>query len=313
MLIRAALGAMSPGQVDARLTILIFHRVLAQPDELFPDEMHAQRFDRICAWLKTWFNVLPLELATRQLKAGTLPARACSITFDDGYADNLEIATPILKRHGMSACFFIATGYLGGGRMWNDTVIESVRHSVLPKLVLPDVGTYELDSLELRRHAVGAILGKIKYLPQERRQALAQSIAEAAQVKPSNSLMMSPEQVREMLAQGMQIGAHTVSHPILANIPLPQAAHEMRSSRDYLMDLLGVPIALFAFPNGKPGQDYLPEHANMARELGFEAAVSTAWGAAQGGSDHFQLPRFTPWDKSKFGFGLRLLRNFRGT
>ena len=55
--------------------------------------------------------------------------------------------------------------------------------------------------------------------------------------------------------------------------------------------------------------DYLPEHADIARELGFDAAVSTAWGAADTRTDLFQIPRFTPWDRTRGRFGLRLLRN----
>lgn len=310
MLMQVALRAVGGGRAAARLSILIFHRVLPQPDDIFPDEMHAARFEQVCAWLKAWFNVLPLDVAVQCMKTGVLPSRACCITFDDGYADNLEIATPILKKHGLSATFFIATGFLGGGRMWNDTVIESIRHCALPALSLPAIGEFTFNTQADRRRAVDAILGKLKYLAPNQRLVAAEEIAVAAQVTPSNALMMTPDQVREMSALGMQIGAHTVNHPILAKIALSEAEQEMRSSRDYLKDLLGAPIGLFAFPNGKPGQDYLPEHADLARELGFDAAVSTAWGVARAGTDPFQLPRFTPWDRSKFGFGLRLLRNF---
>ena len=68
-------------------------------------------------------------------------------------------------------------------------------------------------------------------------------------------------------------------------------------------------MGLFAYPNGKPGEDYLPRDVALVRELGFDAAVSTAWGASGHGSDPFQLQRFTPWDRTKARFGLRLLRN----
>ena len=70
------------------MSILVFHRVLALPDPLFPGEVDAVRFNRICSWLADWFQVLPLDQAVRHLRAGSLPARALAITFDDGYADN---------------------------------------------------------------------------------------------------------------------------------------------------------------------------------------------------------------------------------
>ena len=74
--------------------------------------------------------------------------------------------------------------------------------------------------------------------------------------------------------------------------------------------LLPLAHGLFAYPNGKPGTDYLTDvHPALVRELGFDAAVSTRWAAARRGEDLFQIPRFTPWDRSRLKFGLRLLRN----
>lgn len=141
------LHMMAPAGKRARLSVLIFHRVLRQPDPLFPGEMYAQRFDAVCRWLAAWFNVLPLDQAVSRLKAGSLPARAACITFDDGYADNHEVAASILGRHGLSATFFIATGFLDGGRMWNDTVIESVRQAGAATLELGHVGRFPIATI----------------------------------------------------------------------------------------------------------------------------------------------------------------------
>jgi hypothetical protein len=78
------------------------------------------------------------------------------------------------------------------------------------------------------------------------------------------------------------------------------------AGRVQLETITGARVRLFAYPNGNPVRDYRHEHAELARELGFEAAVSAAWGAARPGDDLFQLPRFTPWDRGNFRFGLRL-------
>lgn len=309
MPVRPLLSLMSPSSSRARLSVLIFHRVLPEPDALFPDEMDSSRFDELCGWLKRWFNVLPLDLAVRALEEGNLPARACCITFDDGYADNLHIATPILKKHGLSATFFIATGFLDGGRMWNDTLIEAVRACRLPSLNLGDQGEFVLGSNAERRGAIDALIGQLKYLPMAERLQATERIAERAEVVPPINLMLSSDELRTLRASGMLIGAHTVSHPILARLDAAQSRAEIRDGQVALQDLLGERIGLFAYPNGKPGTDYLPQHPDIVRDLGFDAAVSTAWGAAGVRTDRYQIPRFTPWDRSKAKFGLRLVRN----
>ena len=75
--------------------------------------------------------------------------------------------------------------------------------------------------------------------------------------------------------------------------------------------LIGRPVPLSASPNGTPGPASPAAHVAMARETGFEAAVSTAEGAASTGGDLYQIPRFTPWDKTRWRYGLRLARNAR--
>ncbi|KQV92165.1 polysaccharide deacetylase family protein [Pelomonas sp. Root1237] len=309
---------LSPAGARARLTVLIFHRVLREPDPLFPDEVDAARFDELLGWAKAWFNVLPLDTAIRQLHEGSLPARAAALSFDDGYADNHDVALPLLQKHGLPCSFFVATGFLDGGRMWNDTLIESVRLSAKAMLDLrglqdgrgEDLGQLALGDTAGRRAMLGKLIERVKYLPPEPRLACVNAIAARAEVNPPDDLMMSSEQVRSLRRAGMQIGAHTVSHPILATLDASQAADEIGRSRDVLQQLLGEKVGLFAYPNGKPGTDYLPEvHPALVRELGFDAAVSTRWAAARRGDDVFQIPRFTPWDRDRLKFGLRLARN----
>lgn len=301
----------SPAGQKARLSILIFHRVLPVLDPLFPDEMHAQRFDEVCGWLKAWFNVLPLDQAIGHMKTGTLPAGAACITFDDGYADNHDVAMPILQRHGLTATFFIATGFLDGGRMWNDTVIETIRASAGPLLNLTSfgLGQHPIASVEQKQAAISALIGHIKYRPVEERIAITEQIAQFANVTLPQDLMMTSEEVKAMRQAGMQIGAHTVSHPILARLTDEQARQEISGSKAYLEQLLGESVGVFAYPNGKPGEDYSLQTVEIVRSLNFDAAVSTQWGATDCKGDMFQIRRFTPWDKNRLRFGLRMLGN----
>jgi peptidoglycan/xylan/chitin deacetylase (PgdA/CDA1 family) len=134
-LLRAAATLLSPAGRAARLSVLMYHRVLPEPDPV-TGEVHAEHFEQQMRALREFFTVLPLTEAVDRLTAATLPARAAAITFDDGYADNALVALPILKAHGLHATFFVADGYLNGGRMFNDTVIEAVRRVDGPALEL---------------------------------------------------------------------------------------------------------------------------------------------------------------------------------
>jgi peptidoglycan/xylan/chitin deacetylase (PgdA/CDA1 family) len=317
MIARAAFGSLAPAGAGARLSILIFHRVLPTPDALFPAELDAARFDDICRWVSRWFNVLPLSTAALKLPQGQLPARPLVITFDDGYADNHDVALPILQRHGLCASFFVATGFLDGGRMWNDSLIEAVRLTKaerwdLSSLGLAGLGVVPLQSIDDKRQAIQTIIGACKYLAAAARAQAVADITRIAGVALPRTLMMRREQVAQLHAAGMEIGGHTVNHPILASLPLEQARQEIANGKAQLEDIVQARVNTFAYPNGRPGQDYQPEHVQLAREIGFDVAVSTTWGAASANTDSFQLPRFTPWDRARWAFALRMARNLRG-
>ena len=299
------------GPFSRCLSILIYHRVVPEPDLLVPEQVCAKEFDWQLAVLGRWFTVLPLREAAARLRGGTLPVRSACVTFDDGYADNVSVAVPILRRRGVPATFFLATSFINGGRMWNDSVIETFRRAQGDTLDARCIGldTLNISTIDLRRRAIERVLAALKYLPLEERQRRVEEFcADTSHGLPSD-LMMTAEQVRHLHACDMEIGAHTVTHPILARLDAEQAGNEIRDSKSRLEAITGAPIALFAYPNGKPGRDYRPEHVGMVREMGFEAAVSTAWGVAHAASDPFQLPRFTPWDRTPGKFLLRLLHN----
>lgn len=304
-------GWLSPSGSRARLSIFIFHRVLPAPDPLLPDEIDAERFERVVRFLRRSFNVLPLADAARRLRAGRLPAAAACITFDDGYVDNLTVAAPVLKRHGVNATFFIATGYSGGGRMWNDTVIEAVRAAPAGELdwQAEGAGHHVLTDTASRVAAYRDALGRLKYLEPAERLARTQTLAARHGLGERSDLMMSPAQLRELRALGMDIGGHTVSHPILARTPDREAYAEIAIGREQLTAWLGEAPAMFAYPNGVPGRDFGQRDVGFVRRAGFEGAVSTAHGVATAASDVFQLPRFTPWDTTMTKFGMRCAMN----
>lgn len=296
-----------------RLVTLMYHRVLARPDPFYSWDVDTVAFDWQLAVLKRYFNVLPLTEAVERLQRKTLPPRAVCITFDDGYADNYEIALPILQRHQLHATFFIATGYLDGGRMWNDTLVEAVRVAGdTLDLTSLGLGTYALTDIAARVRAAKALLKLLKYLqPAERMQKTAEIAAVIGQKLPDN-LMMTSAQLQALSKAGMAIGAHTMSHPILLRVSDQESRREIEGSVSRLRELLGHDISTFAYPNGQPGKDYGLRDVENVRRSGIKAAVSTAWGYANASTDVHQLARIAPWDTTPARFALRVFRSYFG-
>ena len=288
------------------LSILIYHRVVARPDQLFPEAIDARRFEQHLRLLTRWFRVMPLSQAVQRLRHNTLPSRAACITFDGGYADNAEVVLPLLQRYGVSATFFVASGFLDGGCMWSDAVIEVVRNAPGAHLNLAGsgFGTYDIACPVRRRSVIDMLLGALKYLPPEERLARIRAMA-----RPVTPTMLSSDQLIALHRAGMDIGAHTVNHTNLAAISNADARAEIANGRAQLEDIIQAPVSLFAYPEGIPGRDFEKRHANMLRSQGFEAAVTTAFGAARSGTDPFELPRFTPRERSSGGFLLGMGSN----
>ena len=297
-------AALSPAGRGARLSILIFHRVRPRVDPLFPGEPDALQFEaKMRAVARDW-TVLPLPQAVALLREGALPARALSITFDDGYADNFSVALPILKRLRLPATFFISTGFWDGQVMWNDAVVEAIRGTRKQQLDVPGYafGMLDVSSVSARRASIGRLLAAMKYLPPAERDRAVAAVVAAARVPPARDLMLRAPQVVALARAGMSIGAHTVSHPILARLTIDQARDEIAQSRTTLENLLQNRVGLFAYPNGKPQHDFSPDHVAALRDMGFDAACTTVSGTAQHPCDLMQLPRHTPWHTGALRF-----------
>ncbi|MBL8201858.1 MAG: polysaccharide deacetylase family protein [Chromatiales bacterium] len=310
---RAAGNLLSRGGEGRRLVILHYHRVPESPDPMCPDLLERQAFAVHMRALAEHFNVVPLAEAIARLRDGTLGPRAVAITFDDGYADNYQVALPVLRHFGLHATFFVAAGFLDGGCMFNDLVIEACR--VAPPGAwdtgLAGAGTCHVTDGPGRVRLANQLIGRLKYLAGPDRLGAALQLLHAAGGRPPDHLMMTSDEVRSLHRAGMAIGGHTLSHPILARLVADEAAREISSGKAALENLLGAPVPLFAYPNGKPGTDYLSRDVALARGAGFDAAVTTVWASATRNGDAFEIPRVGSWDRSRDRFCARLLRCYR--
>lgn len=295
-----------------KLFILIYHRVLDEPDEMRPWEVDKDRFSWQMELIAKYFNVMAFSEAIERMDQGTLPPRAICITFDDGYADNYTNALPILLKNKLSAIFFIASGYLDGGRMWNDSVIESLRLMQAKRLDLREIGLdlYDINSPQKKASVALEIIQKIKHLEPNLRSQYTNYIVAIENIKLPDNSMLSSQQLIKLHESDMEIGGHTVTHPIMAKLGLDAVKQEVYDNKIALEKMLNTKLRYFAFPNGKPEQDYLIEQIQVIKNCGYEAAVSTMPGVSNVQNDRFQLARFTPWDKHPIKFMLRIIMNY---
>ena len=298
------------GKGDGRLCVLNYHRILQNADPFLDSEPDIETFHWQMELLASCFNVMPLPEALDCLAKERMPPRAVCISFDDGYRSVHDLALPVLKKFSLPATVFVTSGYIDGDNMWNDRIIEAVRQLPPGELDLRDtgLGVHSVRHMADRKITVNRLIETSKYLPPKARADLPLRLEALAGNDPGQGLMLTREMVCSLARQGIEIGAHTVSHPILMSLEDNDARHEIRASKQQLEAIIEKPVRLFAYPNGKLGKDFDQRHVTMANEAGFTAAFTTSRGAATGRHDRFQLPRSRPWDATPARFGFRLLR-----
>ena len=187
--------------------------------------------------------------------------------------------------------------------MWKDAVIDVVRSAPGDHLNLVASGfaTYDLRCPVRRRAVIDMLIDTLGRLPHgerlERIRSMARSFAPT---------MMTSDEVLALHRAGMEIGAQTVSHPVLTSISNADARAEIADGRARLQEIIQAPVRMFAYPAGTPGQDFEVRHVHMLRSQGFDAAVTSSSGAARHDTDPMMLPRFTPPERGAPGLLLRL-------
>jgi peptidoglycan/xylan/chitin deacetylase (PgdA/CDA1 family) len=325
-----------------RVIILLYHRVGELPTDPQLLTVTRDHFAEHLEVLRRYGQLMSLrQLAARAVKRG-LPRRGLVITFDDGYADNLYAAKPLLQRHDSPATVFVTSGYVGEQYefWWDDLERLVLQPRTLPeRLNFKINGTnfqWELgdgavwDDKTFRSNASWNVLRKddptprqalyrrlcqlVRPLPEtQRRQVLAelaQCTSSGLAARPSHRTLTTEEVVR--LAEGglVEIGAHTVNHPVLSELSETEQRKEIKDSKARLEEILGHAVSSFAYPfGGRP--DYTVESVSAAKEAGFDCACANFSGAVQSNTDRFQLPRILIRDWDGEEFARRLWTAFR--
>lgn len=292
-----------------RLLVLAFHRVAREFDPYDPETPDAAHFSRQLDALGG-FDVVPLGAGLTALQEGRLRRTAVAITFDDGYRDQLAVAAPLLEARGYPSTVFVSSAFVGGQNMWHDRLLWALREGVVGSR-LDGVGLAEAvpASLGARRQLAGRCIAAVKSLPLSAREQAVALVEAACGAPPAPRLMLGAKELRELAARpGVEIGAHTRRHPILAACTLEEARAEVSGSRADLEQLLGVSVGLFAYPNGHEGRDFSDRDVGLVREAGFSHAFSADWGVVTPGSDALKLPRLSLYRRSVLGNAMLLAR-----
>ncbi|MDB5334247.1 MAG: polysaccharide deacetylase [Phycisphaerales bacterium] len=270
------------------LLVLAYHRIGDGSRSCFDRELWSATpddFDSQIKLLKRHADVItPGDLP---LVAGRRRGRHVLITFDDGYRDNFETAFPILQSHGVRSLFFVTTGFLDRrGLSWWDEIAWMVRSSRRNEIPQSEWVRERIvfDRPDCHR-AIGALLAIYKSLPGDATIPYLHHLAEATgsgrhRGDEADRTWMTWDMLREMSRSGMGVGGHTVSHPILANLPPHRQREEIAGCAGRIREEMGLPMRWLSYPSGKPFTYDAHTHACLA-EQGVELAFS-----AYGGINH---------------------------
>ena len=199
---RHSLTAISPAGSRARLMIFTYHQVLPHKDEWLPGSPTASLFERQLQWVKKYCNPLSLSEAVKKLDSNDLPARAAAFTFDDGYANTLEVAAPLLKKYEIPAIIFVAVDALERGIMWNDIVLESLRKAGREiDASAAGLGKLQLDGTN-KLLILNQILQSLKYRSIEERLELSLSLYSDSSSEDAPRQMLKPEDLGKLQEKG---------------------------------------------------------------------------------------------------------------
>lgn len=291
----AAVRTLAPSR---QIAILRYHAICGAEGYHYADPyicITPANFEAHVRYLAAKYNVMRLEEAVDRMRAGApLPRNAVSITFDDGYADNLEAART-LNRYGVSATFFITADCLSGGQpFWPSeirTLIPAVRDQVLHLSASGTDVQFPLATEAERRSAVRQITKLFKSNTIPVRESLREQLRKAAGHPALSECMLRWDQLAEMHRLGMTIGAHTLTHPNLPSAGLAAAREEIAGSKQRLERELAIEVTQFSYPNGGAERYITPELQQIVADSGYTGASSSRNAFAGSTSDVFALER----------------------
>lgn len=295
-----------------KLTILLFHKVPKISNTYEKSDLNLFDFEKKLEIVQKLFNIIPLEDAMLALEKQNLPPRSACITFDDGYADWMHGVVPVLEKRNAHATFFITTGQLKGYPLWNERILNSISLTTVENLDFKIFGLPEFNLLlpGAKESAIAQINSYVKYQKPDIKEHFLLELESQTFIFNENLSVMGFDDIRALHSKGFGIGAHSISHPILSQCDAKLAFEEIVGSREELISIIRAPVRSFAYPNGIPGKDFNLNHTEMLEKAGYSYGLTTHSGYVSKQTSRWEIPRFTPWEKSRTKVNLQFARNF---
>lgn len=315
-------------RLNRRGIVLTYHRVVDLVCDPWQLGVSPVRFEEHLQVINKYGKPVQLREMGMKLKRFSIGKMEIVVSFDDGYADNVYNAKPILERHNVPATFFIVSGAVDSREeLWWDELEKILLQSEsLPQVfdlsiagtdydwqITSEKGRETLKYEEGIRHVpeANAVLssGRLYFalwkilseLSSPVKQDTLRQIAQWAKSTMSRTthLAMTSKELLSLARSPLfEIGAHTVSHPMLSRLPLEKQKEEIVCSKDKLERLIGEPVTSFAYPHG----DYSDDTLRLLRQSNFKNACTVHQGPVFRNADPLLMPRFTVlnWNTDTF-------------
>ena len=321
--------------VAPKAIILLYHRIAdveIDPHQLCVSPRH---FAEQLAVLTRRYTPLSLAQCTEAMRKGRLPRHSAVVTFDDGYADNLHAAKPLLERHGFPATLFITTGQIGSPRefWWDELEKVFLLPGTLPQHLDMEInghthhwdldGATQYTEEQFRAHRTWRASDNtpssprfglfqtfhtlLRGLPSGSRTAKMDALLKwsgiSREARPSYRALSTGELAALARTNLIDFGGHTVTHPHLPEQELAVQREEIHDGKAALEQLVGHAVQSFSYPYGF----YSNPTIEMVRQAGYSSACTCIERATRCESDLFQLPRVIvrDWDGDEFARQLR--------
>jgi peptidoglycan/xylan/chitin deacetylase (PgdA/CDA1 family) len=296
------------------ITVLTYHRVghadaASRLDDGVVD-VAPEQLDRQLAFVRRWFDPIALGDLVAYVRGGAvLPRNPLLVTFDDGYRDNLDVALPILERHGIRATFFVATDYVEHRRLfWWDRVAWVIKATARTRLRLeyPERTELATGSPSAKRAAIRRVQRIVKDRRGLELSRVLDDLERAADVRLApdeerriaDDVVMTWEHVVALRRAGMDVQSHTCTHRVLQNLDAPELMRELVASREKLEQVLGEACCAVSYPVGK-ALGGSPGVRRAVREAGYVLGFSNGTGVNRAGA-------FDPLDARRVSLDLAL-------